>query len=258
MDTFFSTLPAALSLTINLTLLAWVGGMLFAACLVVLAQTGMPIVGRTIGGFIAVWRGTPFLLQLFFLYYGLGQITAWTELIPSDTGTQTVAAPLSPWVVACLALVLNSGAHQACILREALSHAAKHHGPSAQALGLPTRVRVTHIFLPTALPTAWPLLGNELLFALKATSVVSFITLQDLTGSAQIAFATSFDVTVFLAVIAVYLAVAAVLEMAIAVVDHRIAPSRLSTPASARRSEPDTASRDTIQREPQAGPIWSS
>ncbi len=128
--------------------------------------------------YILYFRGTPLLVQLFLIYYGSGQFRP--EL-----------AELGLWgffrdayFCGVLALTLNTGAYTAEILRGAIQAVPAGDIEAARACGMGRFLMFRRIVLPKAMRLAWPMYGNEVVFLMQATSLVSVITLLDLTGVA--------------------------------------------------------------------------
>jgi len=131
--------------------------------------------------YVELFRGTPLLVQLFVIYYGLPDIARALEGIG-------VAAPflvLSQLASAYLALGLNSGAYQAEYLRSAIQAINTGQIMAARALGMSKLQAVTHIVLPQALRLAIPAWSNEVAYMVKYTSVVFVITVPDLLARGQ-------------------------------------------------------------------------
>ncbi|MBE8182934.1 MAG: ABC transporter permease [Candidatus Portiera sp.] len=128
--------------------------------------------------FVTFFRGTPLVIQLFLIYYGLGQFAfvresfAWILLE-------------KPFFCAVLALALNNAAYTAEIVRGAL--VATPHGEieAAHALGMSRYQSFIRIILPSALRRSIPAYSNEVIFMLHGTVVVSLVTLYDITGVAR-------------------------------------------------------------------------
>ncbi|WP_162957627.1 ABC transporter permease, partial [Pseudomonas aeruginosa] len=123
-------------------------------------------------------RGTPMLVQLFLIYYGLAQFDAVRE------------SALWPWLsnasfCACLAFAINTSAYTAEILAGSLK--ATPHGEieAAKAMGMSRLKMYRRILLPSALRRALPQYSNEVIMMLQTTSLASIVTLVDITGAAR-------------------------------------------------------------------------
>ncbi|RVU85876.1 ABC transporter permease [Leucothrix sargassi] len=129
--------------------------------------------------FIYVFRGTPLLIQLFIIYYGLSQFD-WLR-----------DSPL--WVIfkeaywcAVIGFSLNTAAYMAEICRGAILQTPKGEVEAADAYGLSFWDKYRHVILPGALRRSIPMYGNEVIFMLHATVLAGVITLVDLFGAAKI------------------------------------------------------------------------
>jgi arginine/ornithine transport system permease protein len=125
-----------------------------------------------------VIRGTPLLVQLFLLYYGLAQFEAVRA---------SVAWPLlsSAWFCAVLALAVNTCAYTTEILAGAIRATSAGEVEAARSLGMGRLQLMRRIVLPSALRRSLPAYGNEVILMLHATSLASVVTLLDLTGAAR-------------------------------------------------------------------------
>jgi arginine/ornithine transport system permease protein len=128
--------------------------------------------------FTWVIRGTPLLVQLFLVYYGLAQF-AWVR--------GSVAWPLlsSAWFCTVAAFAVNTCAYTTEILAGAIRATPPGEVEAARSLGMPWGLMVRRILLPSALRRALPAYGNEAVLMLHATSLASIVTLLDLTGVAR-------------------------------------------------------------------------
>lgn len=138
---------------------------------------------RLLSGFAfsysTIFRGTPLLVQLFLLYYGVGMI-AWVKEVPlvwwlfSD-GTRT----------AILAITLNSGAYVSEVFRGGFQSVPKGQIEAAQAIGMSSWQCFKRVRLPLAVRQALPAYSNEIVIAIKGTSLASTIAVLELTGYAR-------------------------------------------------------------------------
>ena len=151
-------------------------------------------------GYVAVFRGTPLLCQLYFAYYGAGEIRLWL------TGAGVWWFFRDAFYCCILAFSLNTAAYQAEILRGALGAVPRGQREAAAALGLsPYRV-ARHVVWPQALLAALRPLGNELILVIKASALAAIVTLLDLTGQTRLIFARTFDFSIYLYAALIYLA----------------------------------------------------
>ncbi len=131
--------------------------------------------------FIELFRGTPLLVQLFVIYYGLPDLARVLEGI----GIPGQFLVLSRMASAYLALGLNSGAYQAEYFRSAIQAINVGQIMAARALGMSKLQAIIHIVLPQALRLAIPAWSNEVAYMVKYTSVVFVISVPDLLARGQ-------------------------------------------------------------------------
>ncbi|MDN7142085.1 ABC transporter permease [Pseudomonas sp. JQ170] len=125
-----------------------------------------------------IMRGTPMLVQLFLIYYGLAQFEA---------VRQSVLWPYlsSATFCACLAFALNTGAYSAELLAGSLKSTPRGEIEAARAMGMSRLTLYRRILLPSALRRTLPQYSNEVLMMLQTTSLASIVTLVDITGAAR-------------------------------------------------------------------------
>tara|TARA_Y100001970_G_scaffold273022_1_gene370627 strand:+ start:335 stop:1009 length:675 start_codon:yes stop_codon:yes gene_type:complete len=149
--------------------------------------------------FSYVFRGTPLLVQIFIIYFGLGQI----EYLRS-TILWTVLK--EPYWCAIIAFSLNTGAYTSEILRSAFETIKKGYTEAGKSLGLKYTTIFYKIHLPIAVKQSLPAYGNEIILMLKGTSLASTVTLLDLTGVAKYIISTTFKpIEVFIVAGSIYL-----------------------------------------------------
>lgn len=148
--------------------------------------------------YIEIFRGTPLLVQLFLIYYGL----------PS------LGITLSQTLSAYLALGLNSAAYQAEYLRGAIQAIGPSQMMAGRSIGLSRWQTIRHVILPQALRLALPSWSNEPISLLKTTAVVFLIAVQDLMAKAKRAATVTYNpIASYLAVAVVYLLMVFVLNL---------------------------------------------
>lgn len=175
-----------LLITASTIVLSWVFGLL-----AVLGKRSDFVILRGIASFY-VWfiRGTPALIQVFIIYFGLPQL----------------GVNPSPFVAGVIALGLNSGAYVAEIIRSGLLAIPKGQFESSQALGMSHPETMGRIVLPQVFRIILPPLTNEAIAALKNTSLLSTITVVDLTLYAQTIISMTFrPFQFFIATAVIYL-----------------------------------------------------
>jgi len=131
--------------------------------------------------YVLFFRGTPLLAQIFLIYYGSAQFRVELETLGLWVFFR------EPWFCALFTLTLNTAAYTAEILRGAIQSIPKSEIEAAIALGLKSFQRLRLIVLPRAMSLAWPTYTNEVVYQIQATSLVSIITVMDITGVARVA-----------------------------------------------------------------------
>ncbi len=172
-------LAGGLPLTLGLTGGAVGFGLVLAGLAAAGRLSGVAVLDGLARLYVFVFRGTPLLVQLFLIYYGLGQFR------PDLQALGLWWFFREPYWCALLALTLNTGAYTAEILRGGVL--AVPHGAvlAGRACGMSRGLLLRRIVLPLAARQALPAYGNEVISVVKATSLASTITLLDLTGIAQ-------------------------------------------------------------------------
>jgi octopine/nopaline transport system permease protein/arginine/ornithine transport system permease protein len=167
-------------LTIELTVLAVAIGFLFAVPVALARLSRNPLLRWPAFGFMFYFRGTPLLVQIFLIYYGAGQFVAELKSVGLWDGFFREA-----YFCAVLTLVLNTTAYSAEIVRGGIMGVSFGEIEAARAYGMSGPKLYRRIILPKAARIALPAYTNEVVFIFQATSLVSVITLLDLTGVAR-------------------------------------------------------------------------
>lgn len=138
-------------------------------------------------GYVYFFRGTPLIAQLFLIYYGLGTFRDQLDAIGLWGFFRDA------WVCAVLAFTLNTAAYQAEILRGAIESIPRGQFEGAASLGLKAYVTFRKIIMPQAMIVALRPYGNEIILMIKASAIVSIVTVLDLMGETRRAFSRTFD-----------------------------------------------------------------
>jgi len=180
-DAIVDNLPLYLSgawTTLRLLAMSLALGLLVAIPLGVMRASSRRRWWLPVWCFTFVVRGTPLLVQLFLLYYGLAQFEAVRA---------SLLWPLlsSAWFCAMAAFAINTCAYTTEIIAGAIRATPAGEVDAARSVGMPWALMVRRILLPSALRRALPAYGNEVVLMLHATSLASIVTLLDLTGAAR-------------------------------------------------------------------------
>lgn len=197
--------PALLSgfwLTVQLTTLAVSIGFLIAIALSLLKMSRYLPLKWLSESIVFFFRGTPLLVQLFLIYYGSGQFRDFFELLGLWEYFREA------YFCAVLTLALNTGAYSAEIFYGAMKGVDKGEIEAGKAFGMSNITLYRWIIFPNALRISWTSYGNEIIFIMQATSLVSVITLLDLTGVAGRIISKTFAIyEVYIAVALIYLVI---------------------------------------------------
>ncbi len=189
-------------LTLEITFLSLLAGLCLAVPVAVARLSYRRILWMPAYGYMLYFRGTPLLVQLFLVYYGSGQF----QPLLDQAGVWFLFR--EAYFCALLTLTLNTAAYTAEILRGAISAVPRGEIEAARSLGMSGLLLYRRIILPKAFRLALPAYTNEAIFLLQATSLVSIITLLDLTGVARIIVARSFEpYKLYITVALIYLAI---------------------------------------------------
>jgi octopine/nopaline transport system permease protein len=235
------TLPQLLNglvLTVLLTIASVVAGSFIAVPLALAGASGIRIISLPVRAYTFVFRGTPLLVQLFLVYYGLGQLE-WVRA--------SVAWPIfrDPSWCALIAFSLNNSAYTTEILRGGLRAVPPGEIEAGKALGMPLLLRIRRITLPIAFRLSLPAYGNEVILMLKASSLASTITIMELTGTSRKIVAQTFaPYEVFVAAALLYLAVAFLFASAFGLIEHRLSKHNRRIDKQRKVADPARLSRE--------------
>ena len=181
-DLIVHSLPRLLDgtvVTIWLTALSVSIGLCMAVPLSLALVSRNAMVRRPVAAFTFYFRGTPLLVQIFLIYFGSGQF----RVLLDGAGLWTFFR--DAYFCAVLALALNHAAYAAEILRGGIIGVSHGEIEAARACGMSGARLYRRIIMPIAFRLAWPAYTNEVVFMLQATSLVSIVTVMDLTGVAR-------------------------------------------------------------------------
>ena len=183
--------------TVQLVFLSLLIGLVIALPLAILRTVRNPFVSGPIWVFTYLFRGTPLLIQLYIIYYGIAQIPGIQE-----TFWWTIFR--EPFYPALLAFTLNTAAYTTEIIRGAIIATPMGEIEAAKAYGMSWILRMRRIILPNAARRAVQAYSNEVIFMLHASAIASVVTMVDLTGAARNIYARTyapFDAFIFVALI---------------------------------------------------------
>ena len=195
----FPKLLSATTITLKLLLASLFFGLFIGLLFAVLRMNKNPIINKFAYGYSYFFRGTPLLVQIFIIYFGLGQI----EYLRS---TILWVILKEPYWCAIIAFALNTGAYTSEILRSAFQTIKPGFIEAGKSLGISSKIIFYKIQIPIAIRQSLPAYGNEIILMLKGTSLASTVTLMDLTGVAKYIISTTFKpIEVFIVAGSIYL-----------------------------------------------------
>ena len=202
LDLMISSFPKLLSatlVTLKLLSLSLIFGLILGLFFAILRLNKNIFLNRFSYFYSYIFRGTPLLVQIFIIYFGLGQI----EFLRSSI-LWTILK--EPYWCAIIAFSLNTGAYTSEILRSAFQTINKGFIEAGDSLGISKKIIFYKIQIPIAIRQSLPAYGNEIILMLKGTSLASTVTLMDLTGVAKYIISTTFKpIEVFIVAGGIYL-----------------------------------------------------
>ncbi len=202
-----TSLNRGLLVSIALIIPSAIGGVLLGILAGAVRTFGNPLVRRTADAYAAIFRGTPLVVQLFVLYFGLPNIGIY----------------LSPYVAAVVGFTLCSGAYQSEYIRGALLSIKRGQYLGAQALGFTSFQTIFWIIVPQAVRRAIHGCGNEIIYLIKYSSLAFIVTCIELTGEGKTIATEYFRFTEVFTVIGLYyLGLVTVAIIILKKIEHRL------------------------------------
>ena len=195
----FTIIITGLDETLILIFLSLILGFFISIPFALARISSITILSQSVYYYVFVIRGTPLLVQIYLIYYGLGTILFIREsflwIVLKD-----------PFFCGILALVINTVAYTAEIFRGGIQSVTKGQIESCKSLGMSRFIMYIKIILPCAFRQALPGYGNEMILMVKSTSLISLITIMEMTGLARnIMYKNYAPVEAFLAAGSIYL-----------------------------------------------------
>lgn len=161
--------------TVWLVSIALFLGLCIAIPLAVARNSRNPLISFPSWAYTYFFRGTPLLVQLYLIYYGMDQFVPVKDTLWENA-----------WFCALVAFVLNTSAYSAEIIRGSINGLPKGEVEAAKAYGMSTWKTYQRIILPSALRRSLPAYSNEAIFMLHGSAVAGIVTILDLTGAARL------------------------------------------------------------------------
>ncbi len=228
----FVTLLGGLPLTLKLAGSAVACGGLLALALAAMRLSGSLLLSAPAQAFVFVFRGTPLLVQIFLIYYGLGQFRP----VLQEWGIWWFFR--DAYWCALLALALNTAAYASEIVRGAVLSVPHGQVEAARACGMGPVTRFRRIVAPIALRQGLPAYSNEIVSMVKATSLASVITLMEVTFLAQKLISQTFRaIEIFVCAGAIYLLLNIVVTRLVVLLEYRLSPHLRAAPREPASAE---------------------
>ncbi len=206
-ESFWPLLLAAITGTIPLALASFALGLLIAIAVALLRLSGNPVLSGIARFYVSVIRGTPLLVQLFVIFFGLG----------------SVGIVIDPWPAAIVALSMNVGGYAAEIVRAAILSVPKGQWEAGHTVGFSQTQTLTRIVLPQAARVSVPPLSNTFISLVKDTSLASTILVTELFRTAmQIAAFTYEFMAIYLEAALIYWLICLVLSAGQGAIERRL------------------------------------
>lgn len=212
----FLQLLGGIPLTLQLALTALVAGFILAVVIASAASSRFRLLRWIANAHVEIFRGTPLLVQVFLIYYGLGQIPGLRESFLWPYLRE-------PYWCAILALALNTSAYTAEIIRGAIQAVPASEIEAGRACGMSGLLLRRRVTWPIAIRQGLPVYGSEVILMLKATSLASIITLTEVTGIAYKLISSTYRVMeVFAVTGALYLTLTFLISLAFSLIERRL------------------------------------
>ncbi len=213
-DSFWPLMKAGLLTTVPLTLISFVLGMVVAFIVAMMRLSKIKVLSLIAQFYVWVIRGTPLLVQLFVIFYGLPRI----------------GIVFSPFVSAVIGLVISEGAYNSEIIRAALQSIPKGQWEASHALGLKKIQTLTFVIVPQAALIAVPSLGNMFISLLKDTSLTAILTVREIFQIGQQIVAMTFEpLWLYLEVAVVYLIFSSILSKLQGILEKKLGKHMINT-----------------------------
>jgi len=205
-----------IGLTFQLLFLSAALGLVLAIILLLMRISGRWYLSAPTMVYIYIFRGTPILVQIFIIYYGLPQL----EFVRDSVFWPILREPFG---CAILALTLNTGAYVSEILRGGVLGVDRGLKEAGAALGLSARHRFIYITTPIAIRLALPAYSNDVISLMKSTALASTITLLDMMGIARTIVAETYaPYEIFISLMIIYLALTWMIQRSFGWIEKRM------------------------------------
>ncbi|MCI9281905.1 MAG: amino acid ABC transporter permease [Lachnospiraceae bacterium] len=214
---YFPSFCIALGETVKLTAISLICATVLGVIFGLFKVSGIPLLKMIANLYIDIIRGTPLMVQVMIIFYGLSQVLRPYGFSWGDIGGNFTAGAVT--------LSLNAGAYMAEIIRGGIEAVDKGQMEAARSLGLPYGKAMSKVILPQAFRTMLPSIINQFIISMKDTSLISVIGIRELTQNGKIIAANSASrvMAIWLVVAAFYLVVCTVLSKVAVLVERKVA-----------------------------------
>lgn len=196
---FGPMLEGLVKYSIPITIVTFVLGLILALFTALMRISTSRILRAIARIYVSIIRGTPMIVQLFIIFYGIPELG---RLITGDADNQWT---LEPVIAAIIGLSLNVGAYASEIIRGGIISIPKGQTEAAYSIGMTYRQTVQRIILPQAIRVSIPALGNTFLSLIKDTSLLGFILVAEMFRKAQEVASTTYEYfTIYILVAIMY------------------------------------------------------
>ncbi|MGO4960500.1 amino acid ABC transporter permease [Jeotgalibaca porci] len=208
----FPSFMDAMWQTVQITLFSLFFGLILGIVFGLMKVSRNKFLQSLSNAYIWIIRGTPLLVQIYFVYFG----------IPMATGMK-----LTEWQAGIITMSLNAGAYIAEIVRGGIESIDPGQMEAARSLGLPYNKSMAKVVLPQALRTMLPSLINQFIITLKDTSLLSVIGVRELTMNGKIITANNMETIRMWSIVAIYyLIVISILTIIANKVEEKVSKSK--------------------------------
>jgi|TARA_B110000977_G_C10931051_1_gene437086 octopine/nopaline transport system permease protein len=214
-ESFFKIIKG-IPLTLEVVFLSTILGLFFAIIVALMRVSKNKFISNPAYYFIYGIRGTPLLLQLYFIYYGIGQFSVVRESFLWVLFKE-------PYFCGILTLTLSTAAYSAEIIRGGMQSVGPGYIEAGSSLGMSKMLRLRKIILPITIRQALPAYGNEIILMVKASSLISIVTLMEITGIARTIISKTYaPVEIFIVAGSIYLLINFIVTRLIKFAENRL------------------------------------
>ena len=206
---FMPMLEGLVKYSIPITLVTFILGLIIALFTALMRISTSKILRSIARVYVSIIRGTPMIVQLFIIFYGIPELG---RLLTNNSDNQWT---LTPVIAAIIGLSLNVGAYASEIIRGGILSIPRGQTEAAYSIGMTYKQTIQRIVLPQAIRVSVPALGNTFLSLIKDTSLLGFILVAEMFRKAQEVASTTYEyLTIYLLVALMYWVVCLIISIA--------------------------------------------